>query len=130
MDFPLQPLQDIVVIEQFTEEKSAGGIVFVANGDHRKFPAGQVVACGPGRVYSNFMDASGNQLIGHLIPTTVKPGDYILFGKYQSGGEPITFEKGSGAGEWEGRTFLMCREGDLGGVFRDGKPIKVRLALE
>lgn len=128
MEFPLQPLQDIVIIEQLTEDKTAGGILLT--GDHRKFPAGKVVAVGPGRVYSNFMDASGNQLIGHLIPTVVKPGDYIVFGKYQSGGEPIQFENGCGAGEWEGRTFMMCREGDLGGVFRDGTPIKVRLAVE
>lgn len=122
--FPILPLQDIVIIEQLTEDESSGGIALI--GDHRKFPSGRVVAVGPGRIYSNFMDSSGNQLIGHLIPTSVKEGDYILFGKYQSGGEPIQFDDG----EWAGRVFLMCREGDLGGVFRDGKPIKVRLAVE
>jgi co-chaperonin GroES (HSP10) len=121
MTFPIQPLQDIVIVEQLTQDTSAGGIVLT--GDHRKFPAGQVVAVGPGRVYSNFMDATGNQTIGQLVPTTVKTGDHVLFGKYQSGGEPIEIE----GGEYAGRVFLMCREGDLGGVMPEA--VKVRLAV-
>lgn len=118
-DFPIQPLSDVVIIEQLVEDTSAGGILLT--GDHRKFPAGRVVAVGPGRVYSNYLDASGDHVIGQLIPTSVKVGDYVIFGKYQSGGEPI---------EWNGRVFLMCREGDLGGISKSGAEVKIRLAAQ
>lgn len=115
-DFPIEPFQDIVIIEQLKEDYSNGGIFLP--GDHRKFPCGRVVAVGPGRVYSNYLDANGDHVIGQLIPTSVKVGDWVIFGKYQSGGEPI---------EWGGRVFLMCREGDLGGKSRTGEPVKIRL---
>ena len=55
--FPLEPFEDIVVIEQLTEEKSAGGIILT--GKSKEFQAGRVVAAGPGRVYSNYMDEIG-----------------------------------------------------------------------
>lgn len=117
--FPIEPFSDIVIVEQLTEDKTEGGILLA--GDYRKFPAGRVVAVGPGRVYSNYLDASGDHVIGQLIPTTVKVGDYVIFGKYQSGGEPI---------EWNGKTYLMCRENDLGGRSISGKPVKIRLAAQ
>jgi len=116
-EFPLRAIQDIVIIEQLTEEKSAGGIVLT--GDAKKFPSGRVVAVGPGRIYSTYLDASGNTLHGHVVPTAVKAGDWVLFGKYNSGGEPI---------EIEGKRYLMCREGDIAAVSRSGEPLKVRLS--
>ena len=116
-EFPIQAISDIVIVEQLLEEKSAGGIVLT--GDAKKFPSGRVVAVGPGRIYSTFLDASGNTLHGHLVPCSVKPGDWVLFGKYNSGGEPI---------ELDGKRYLMCREGDIAGVSRSGDPLKVRLS--
>jgi hypothetical protein len=68
-DFPIEPFEDIVVIEQMSEDITPGGIFLP--GDHRKFPGGRVVACGPGRVYSNFMDATGNHQVGHFVPNPV-----------------------------------------------------------
>ena len=117
MTFPIRPLQDIVVIEQYTEDKSAGGIVLT--GDYRKFPCGRVVAHGPGRVYTSFLDAAGVHQAGQFVPVSVKVGDWVIFGKYQSGGEPI---------EDDGKQYLMCREGDLGGVSVSGDPVNIRLA--
>lgn len=116
-DFPFEAVQDIVVVEQLKEEKSAGGILLV--GADRKFPCGRVVAVGPGRTYAFYMDASGNTLAGQTVPCTVKVGDWVVFGKYNSGGEPI---------EVDGRKFLMCREGDIGLKSRTGKPHRVKLA--
>lgn len=115
--FPLQPFEDIVVIEQSEEAKSEGGIVLV--GKSKFFSAGRVVAAGPGRVYSNFMDASGEHKVGHFVPNYVKVGDYVIFGKYLSGGEPVIID---------GKKYLLARAGDLGGKSCDGEPLKIRLA--
>lgn len=117
--FPIEPNQDIVIVEQLTDEKSAGGIALV--GDYKKFPCGRVVAVGPGKVYSSFIDASGQNQVGQFVPCVVKVGDWVIFGRFNSGGEPI---------EWNGRKFLMCREGDLGGRSVSGEAVRIRLAVE
>lgn len=117
--FPIEPFSDVIIIEQLEEETSKGGIVLV--GKERKYPSGRVVAVGPGRVYSDYMDASGQRQFGQVIPTTTKVGDYVIFGKYQSGGEPIMLN---------GKKYIMAREGDLGGRSRDGQPIKIKLAID
>jgi len=117
--FPLVPYEDIVVIEQLSEEKSAGGIFLV--GKSKEFQSGRVVAVGPGRIYSNFMDASGEHKIGHFVPNPVKVGEYVIFGKYLSGGEPVIINE---------KKYLMARAGDLGGRSADGKELKIRLATE
>ncbi len=118
-DFPIKPIGDIIIVEQITEDVSPGGIVLT--GDHKKFPCGKVVAHGPGRVYTTYLDASGHHLAGQVVPVSVNVGDYVIFGKYNSGGEPI---------EIEGRKFLMCREGDIGGISKIGPALRVRLAVE
>lgn len=115
--FPFQPFEDIVVIEQLTEEKSDGGIVLV--GKEKDFPSGRVVAVGPGRVYSNYLDASGQHQVGHFVPNPVKVGDYVIFGRYLSGGETVSIN---------GKSFLLARVGDLAGRSVDGKPLRLKLA--
>jgi co-chaperonin GroES (HSP10) len=117
--FPLEPFSDIVVIEQLEEEKTKGGLILV--GQERKYASGRVVAVGPGRVYSDYMDASGQRQFGQIIPTTVKVGDWVCFGKYQSGGEPILLN---------GKKYLMAREGDLGGRSVSGEPLEIKLAVD
>ena len=116
-DFPIRVMEDIVVILQHIEEKSAGGIVLLAKS--REFPCGRVVAVGPGRTYTAYADASGQNNLSYFKPTTVKVGDFAVFGKYQSGGEPL---------EVEGRKYLLCREGDLCGVTRSGEHVSIRTA--
>ncbi len=118
-NFPLVPFEDVCVILQDETEATEGGIILT--GDYRKFPAGRVVAVGPGRVYSFFMDAAGNTLAGKHIPTQVEVGDYVIFGKYQSGGEPIDFE---------GKTYILARVGDLAGKSRYKSELKIRLAAK
>jgi co-chaperonin GroES (HSP10) len=118
-DFPIQPVGDIIIVRQIVEETTNGGIILT--GDHKKFPCGEVVAHGPGRVYTTYLDASGNHLAGQVVPVSVKVGDYVIFGKYNSGGEPI---------EIEGVKYLMCREGDIGGISKIGDKLRVRLAVD
>ncbi len=114
--FQIEPFQDIVIVKRLTEEKHASGLYLPNTAG--EYAAGRVVAVGPGRVYSSFMDASGRTLVGQFVPTTVKVGDFVVVGRYNSGGEPI---------EFNGEKYLMCRESDLGGRSRDGSPVKIRL---
>lgn len=117
--FPITPFEDIIYIEQAIEEKTRGGIILA--GESRKVQGGRVVAVGPGRVYVIPMDATGNNSAAMFVPTKTNVGDYVVFGRYQSGGEPI---------EHNGKRYLVAREGDLGGKSRDGEPVSFRLATE
>ncbi len=115
--FSLEPYEDICVISQESEETSKGGILLV--GKSKDFQSGRVIAAGPGRVYSNYLDASGEHKIGHFVPNPVRVGDYVVFGKYLSGGEPVLIN---------GKKYLLARAGDLAGKSVDGTPLKIRLA--
>ena len=117
-DFPFEATSDIIVCEQVEEEASPGGIVLP--GDYRKFPSGRVVAVGPGRTYACYLDASGNTLAGYTVPTSIKVGDFVVMGKFQSGGEPIEMPNG--------KRYVMLRESDIGLVSKSGQFVKVRLA--
>lgn len=117
-DFPFEATSDIVVVEQVEEEASPGGIVLP--GDYRKFPSGRVVAVGPGRTYACYMDAAGHTLTGYTVPTTIKVGDFVVMGKFQSGGEPIEIPNG--------KRYVMLRESDIGLRSKSGEFVKVRLA--
>ena len=55
-------------------------------------------------------------MAGKFVPMTIAVGDYVIFGKYQSGGEPI---------EVDGKTYILARAGDLGGKSRDGNPLRM-----
>lgn len=115
-EFPLKPLSDILVVERKTTDTSKGGIILVGN--ERNWPCGRVVAVGPGRVYSSFVDASGHHQVGQFIPNTVKVGDFVTFGRFQSGGEPFMLN---------GKHYILCREGDIAAVSRDGKELDIKL---
>jgi len=68
----LRPLHDRVIVKRLEEErKTAGGIV-IPDTATEKPSMGEVVAVGPGKTDDN----------GKLVPSGVKPGDKILFGKY------------------------------------------------
>lgn len=115
-DFPFRPLSDIIVIEQLEEEVSRGGIVLI--GTERKLPCGRVVAVGPGRTYTAYADASGNNNLSYFLATTLKVGDFVTYGKYLTG-EPL---------ELDGKRYLLAREGDIALVSKTGKAISLRLA--
>lgn len=114
-DFPLQPMEDILFIEQETEDRH-GMIVLVGN--ERKLPAGRVVAAGPGRVYTAYLDASGHNQYAYYIPNPIKVGDWVTFGRYQTG-EPL---------ELGGKRYIVARAGDIAAVSKSGEPVPLRLA--
>lgn len=87
MALSISPLSDRVVVEPSpAEEKTAGGII-IPDTAKEKPQRGTVVAVGPGKKDE---------------PTTVKPGQTVLYGKYS--GTEINVE---------GKDFLIMRESDL-----------------
>ena len=76
------------------EEKTAGGIVLPDVEDAQKVRIARCVAIGPGEA-----DDKGNEK-----RRFVREGDFFLFGKYQSGGEPIKVN---------GVLVLQFRQGDV-----------------
>jgi len=76
------------------EEVTSGGIVLPDVEDAQKVRVGCCFARGPGE-----MDDNGGEK-----RCFIKAGDYFLFGKYQSGGEPLKLN---------GQTILQFRQGDV-----------------
>lgn len=103
--FPLEPFEDCVYIEQVLEEKSKGGLI-IANTEHSKMPMGRVVAVGPGKFYYAPFNAAETFASVVFVPTRLKVGDLVAWGRYRTGGEPW---------EFNGRRIVAAREGDLGG---------------
>ena len=67
----LKPLNDRILVERITEEKTKGGII-IPDSAKEKPQEGKVVAVGDGK----FLDNGTKQTM------TVKAGDKILFSKY------------------------------------------------
>ena len=85
--FNVTPLHDRVIVKPAkAEEKTAGGII-IPDTAKEKPQRGTVIAAGPGKKDE---------------PTTVKPGDTVLYGKY--GGTEINVE---------GEDYLIMRESDI-----------------
>jgi chaperonin GroES len=66
----LKPLHDRVVVRLIEADAVTESGIVIPDTSKEKPTQGEVIAVGPGK-YEN----------GKLIPTTVKPGDRILFGK-------------------------------------------------
>ncbi|NDC30996.1 MAG: co-chaperone GroES [Bacteroidetes bacterium] len=87
MSVSLRPLGDRVLVEPApAEEKTAGGII-IPDTAKEKPQRGNVIAAGEGKKDE---------------PTTVKPGDTVLYGKYA--GTEISIE---------GKDYLIMRESDI-----------------
>ena len=94
-----RPLHDRVVVRRVTaEEKTAGGII-IPDTAKEKPQTGEVVAVGPGA-----LDEHGKRVVPE-----VKPGDFILFGKW-SGTEV----------KLDGEELLITKESDIMGII-EGK---------
>jgi chaperonin GroES len=90
-----RPLHDRVAVRRSEqEEKTAGGIL-IPDTAKEKPMQGEVVAVGPG--------ARGED--GKLHPLDVKPGDWVLFGKWSGTEVRIDTEE-----------LLIMKESDLMGV--------------
>lgn len=113
--FPMWCLEDIIIIEPEIIEKKKGSLLILAGGAE-KIPGGRVIAAGPGRYYHAAMNAAQTKESAIFVPNDVRVGDWVTYGKYQSGGEPFV---------WEGRKFIMARSGDLCARSFDDNPIEL-----
>jgi chaperonin GroES len=90
-----KPLHDRVVVRRLDEEtKTAGGII-IPDTAKEKPMQGEVVAVGPG--------ARNDK--GELVPTTVKAGERVLFGKWSGTEVKI-----------DGEELLIMKESDILGI--------------
>ncbi len=88
----VKPLQDrILVLRQEGEQKTAGGIIIPDTAKEKPLE-GKVVAVGPGKIDKD----------GKRISVELKPGDRILFSRYE--GTEIKID---------GVEHLMMREDDI-----------------
>ena len=97
-----RPLGDRVVVRRLKEDQKTPGGIIIPDTVQEKPQEGEVVSVGPGAPDNN----------GKLIPTSVKAGDYVLFGKW-SGTEV----------KLDGEELLIMKESDIMGVL-DGKKAK------
>ena len=90
-----RPLGDRVVVRRIKEDQKAAGGTIIPDTVAEKPQEGEVISAGPGAPDNN----------GKLAPTTVKAGDYVLFGKW-SGTEV----------KLDGVEYLIMKESDIMGV--------------
>ena len=90
-----RPLHDRIVIRRLEgEEKTKGGII-IPDTAKEKPQEGEVVAVGPGARDDN----------GKLVPTELKAGDRIIFGKWSGTEVKI-----------DGEELLIMKESDILGI--------------
>lgn len=95
----IKPTQDFVVVKpDVAEEKTAAG-VFIPDTAKEKPLKGTVIAVGDGTMAPQ---------TGVFIPTTIKKGERVLHGKYQ------TTEV-----EHEGEVYLLMKEGNIQAILWD-----------
>ena len=91
----IRPIHDRVIVKRLEEErKTASGIV-IPDTAAEKPDQGEVIAVGSGKITDE----------GRVLPTTVKAGDRVLFGKYS--GQTVIVE---------GQELLVMREEDIVGI--------------
>jgi len=101
----LRPLYDRIIVKRLEQQrKTAAGIV-IPDSAAEKPEQGEVVAVGNGRLLQD----------GSLRPLQLKPGEYVLFGKYS--GQTVKIDE---------QEFLVLREEDVMGVIEEGTadPVK------
>ncbi len=91
----IRPLHDRVIVKRLDNERKTTSGIVIPDNVAEKPDQGEVVAVGPGKRDDN----------GKLIPTDLKPGDRVLFGKYS--GQSVKVE---------GEELLVMREEDIMGV--------------
>jgi chaperonin GroES len=102
----LKPLQDWAVIRPAAaEEKTAGGL-YIPDNAKEKPQEGVVEAIGPGAYEEEKSGAKqGEKKERKFIPTTVKPGERVLFEKYAG----QTYSLG-------GEDLILVRERNILGI--------------
>jgi chaperonin GroES len=98
-----RPLGDRVVVRRLAEDQKTPGGIIIPDTVAEKPQEGEVISVGPGAPDNN----------GKLVPTTVKVGEYVLFGKW-SGTEVKV----------DGEELLIMKESDIMGVLEGRKALK------
>jgi len=98
-----RPLHDRVVVRRIdADQKTSGGII-IPDTVQEKPQEGEVVAVGPG--------ARDDR--GKLVPTELKVGDRVLFGKWSGTEVKI-----------DGQDLLILKESDVMGVIENAHTLK------
>ena len=102
----VKPLHDWAVIRPSEPaEKTAGGL-FIPDSAKDKPQEGLVEAIGPGALGEEKRDKKkGEKKERHFVPTVVKPGDRVVYGRYA--GETYTMD---------GEDLVLVRERDILGI--------------
>ena len=98
-----RPLGDRVVVRRLAEDQKTPGGIIIPDTVAEKPQEGEVISVGPGAPDNN----------GKLVPTTVKAGEYVLFGKW-SGTEV----------KLDGEELLIMKESDILGILEGRKALK------
>ena len=98
-----RPLGDRVVVRRLAEDQKTPGGIIIPDTVQEKPQEGEVISVGPGAPDDN----------GKLVPTTVKAGDFVLFGKWSGTEVKI-----------DGEELLIMKEGDIMGVLEGRKALK------
>ena len=98
-----RPLHDRVVVRRINaDQKTAGGII-IPDTAQEKPQEGEIISVGPG--------ARNDR--GELVPTELKAGDRVLFGKWSGTEVKI-----------DGEDLLIIKESDVMGVIEKSSTLK------
>jgi chaperonin GroES len=112
----LKPLHDWAVIRpSAADERTAGGL-YIPDTAKQKPEQGLVEAIGPGAYeQEKYGKKKKEQKERKFIPTTVKPGDHVLFERYAG----QTYDTGT-------EELILVRERDILGLLPEGPPVRPR----
>jgi chaperonin GroES len=96
-----RPLGDRVVVRRVKEDQKTPGGIIIPDTVQEKPQEGEIIAAGPGAI---------NEHTGVRTPLEVKPGDFVLFGKW-SGTEVKV----------DGEELLIMKESDVMGILEGRK---------
>jgi chaperonin GroES len=99
-----RPLGDRVVVRRVKEDQKTPGGIIIPDTVQEKPQEGEIIAAGPGAI---------NEHTGVRTPLEVKPGDFVLFGKW-SGTEVKV----------DGEELLIMKESDVMGILEGRKAAK------
>jgi chaperonin GroES len=101
-----RPLHDRVVVRRVEEDTKTKGGIIIPDTAQEKPMQGEIIAVGPG----------GRDEAGKLIPIDLKPGDFVLFGKWSGTEVKI-----------DGEELLIMKESDVMGII-EGRPAAKKAA--
>ncbi len=90
-----RPLGDRVVVRRVKEDQKTAGGIIIPDTAQEKPQEGEIISVGPGA-----LDESGKR-----VAMEVKPGDFVLFGKWSGTEVKI-----------DGEDLLIMKESDIMGV--------------